>query len=176
MLLDNLKTERLIFKLLNETHLPLIAEYFGYPEVIEFLFPVHDPEKDALEMLEKQQQRYAEDAFGLYALTEKESGVFVGMCGPLRQVVDGIPELEIGYHLMPGYWGRGLASEAAQACRNFIFQQDISRSIISIIHTENIRSQRVAERNGMVCEKTSRFFDFPVYIYRIQREKWEYLA
>lgn len=35
------------------------------------------------------------------ALIHKETGIFIGQCGLLKQMVDGIDELEIGYSLLP---------------------------------------------------------------------------
>jgi ribosomal-protein-alanine N-acetyltransferase len=87
-------------------------------------------------------------------------------------VVDGIDELEIGYHLIPRYWGNGYATESAGAFKEMGFENNLAESIISIIDVKNLSSQKVAQRNGMTKEARTKFIDMDVYIYRIQREEY----
>lgn len=117
--------------------------------------------------LEFQLKRYRENRYGLLALENKETGKLVGMCGLLTQEVNGKPEIEIGYHLLPQYWGNGFATEAAQFFKGFVRQNNLADSVVSIIHTENLRSQQVATRNGMERGPQTDFQGKPVYIYRI---------
>jgi len=65
------------------------------------------------------------------------------------QEVDGVEEVEIGYHIRRDLWGQGLATEAAQACRDYGFSQLGFDKLISLINPANIASRRVAEKNGM---------------------------
>jgi ribosomal-protein-alanine N-acetyltransferase len=101
------------------------------------------------------------------ALIEKSSGTLVGHAGLLVQVVDGIEELEIAYSLQPHFRGKGFATEAAQAIKQFAFANNFSPSLISIISLTNAPSQRVAIKNGMKIEKQTIYKDNPVYIFRI---------
>jgi ribosomal-protein-alanine N-acetyltransferase len=52
-----------------------------------------------------QRYRAANQLGGLNTLREKDSGTLVGYCGLLVQTVDGLPELEIRYSLLPAHWG-----------------------------------------------------------------------
>jgi RimJ/RimL family protein N-acetyltransferase len=56
---------------------------------------------------------------------------------------------ELGWRLGRSGWGRGLATEAAIAARDDAFDRVALPEIISIIHPENQRSQRVAVKLGM---------------------------
>jgi RimJ/RimL family protein N-acetyltransferase len=96
----------------------------------------------------------------------------VGQCGLLIQEVDKINELEIGYSILPEYWNRGFATEAAQKCRDFAFTQSFSESLISIIHIENENSEKVAVKNGMNKTKRTVYKDMPVNIFRITKDEW----
>ena len=111
--------------------------------------------------------RYENDLGGHNALISKETGKFIGMCGLLVQTVDGKEELEIGYSILPAYWGKGYASEAALKCQQFAREHKLSESIISIIHIENVGSRQVALKNGMHLDKTTDYKGIPVDIYRI---------
>ena len=57
--------------------------------------------------------------------------------------------LEIGYLFNRAYWGRGYATEAARACKQYAFARLGAAEICSIIREGNTASQRVALRNGM---------------------------
>jgi RimJ/RimL family protein N-acetyltransferase len=81
-------------------------------------------------------------------------------------------ELEIGYSLLPEFWNRGFATEAAMKCRDVAFARNYSPSLISIISLTNKPSSRVAEKNGMTIDKQSVYYDNPVNIFRITRDKW----
>jgi [ribosomal protein S5]-alanine N-acetyltransferase len=61
--------------------------------------------------VERNIQRYARHGFGLWALILKESGKLIGDCGLVVQEVDGVEEVEIGYHIRRDLWGKGLATE-----------------------------------------------------------------
>jgi len=49
-------------------------------------------------------------------------------------------------------WNRGLATEAAMACRDHCFDLGLDR-VISLIRPENLPSRRVAEKIGMIIER-----------------------
>ena len=94
------------------------------------------------------------------------TGEFVGLCGLLTQEVDGKMELEIGYHLLPGQWHKGFATEAAVFCKAFAREKALAPSVISLIDPDNLPSQRVAERNGLQLERTTLFRGKPARVYR----------
>ncbi len=103
------------------------------------------------------------------ALIGKSSGKLIGHCGLLVQTVDEAQELEIGYSLLPAFWNKGYAYEAASKCRTFAFENNFSDSLISIISLLNLNSQRVAVKNGMFIEKETVFHGNRVYIFRVCR-------
>ncbi|WP_291864717.1 GNAT family N-acetyltransferase [Maribacter sp.] len=113
-------------------------------------------------------ERYNNKLGGMNALINSNTNAFIGICGLLVQKVDCIPEIEIGYSVLPKYWKQGYATEAAKKCKNFAIANKISESIISIIHIDNIPSQKVAIANGMFLDKTTTYKNNPVHIYRIK--------
>lgn len=96
---------------------------------------------------------YTEHGFGLWAVIHREDACLIGDCGLTIQQVDGVSELEIGYHIMRSYWGRGLATEGAIACRDYAFDSLRRQRVISWMKPENLSSRRVAEKAGMRLEK-----------------------
>ncbi|PIB33947.1 hypothetical protein BFP72_00110 [Reichenbachiella sp. 5M10] len=133
------------------------------------------PEDNARLAVERQLKRYVERSYGLQALIERHSGKLIGQCGLLSQDINGRRELEIGYQLFNDSWGRGYATEAAVLFRNYGFERLGAESIISIIATGNLPSQKVALRNGMHREEEVLYMGIPVYVYRLTREDWRSL-
>src|SRR5690606_32134123 len=117
----------------------------------------------------KQFLRYKNGLGGMNALIEKETGRLIGHCGLLAQSVDNIAELEIGYSLLPDFWNKGYATEAAKKCRDYAFENNFSASLISIISLSNIPSQKVAFKNGMKIDKQTTYNNNEVYIFRIDK-------
>lgn len=131
------------------------------------------PEVECQQWYDKQFGRYDQEKGGMNALIEKSSGKLIGHCGLLVQEVDSTRELEIGYSLLPIFWNKGYAIDAATTCRDLAFQRNYSPSLISIISLTNIPSARVAEKNGMTLEKQTVYYDNPVNIFRISIEQWQ---
>jgi len=109
--------------------------------------------------------RYRDHGFGLWALVLKAGDVFIGDCGLVPQIVDGDPELEIGYHLNRQYQGLGYATEAAAGCIEHAFKVLGRARVISLIRPEHTASRRVAERNDMTVEKETIFVGLPHLVY-----------
>jgi len=168
-LLIGQETERLHFRKLEhadfETWLPfhqepLSTEFWeGMPE---------DPMEACQHWFDKAFHRYENKLGGMNVLINKKTNAFIGQCGLLVQTVDGIKELEIGYSILPKYWKQGYATEAAQKCKAFAIAHNFAESLISIIHVNNIPSQKVAINNGMHLDKTTVYNENPAHIFRIK--------
>ena len=105
-------------------------------------------------------------------LIDKATNEFIGQCGLLVQEVDGAEELEIGYSILPRHWNKGYATEAAIKCRDFAFSNAFKDSLISIVHIENFKSEKVALKNGMIKIHQTIFKESPVNIFRINKVDW----
>ncbi len=166
---DNLETTRLLTRKLVAEDYKTWSAFFDDPEATEF-FPFLEPvssEERAKWWIERQLARYREQRYGLQALIDKESGEMVGQCGLLAQDIDGKTELEVGYQIFKKHWGKGYATEAAVRFKQYGFDNEQADSIISIIDVNNVRSQRVAEKNGMTRGKQLHWWGMNVYIYRV---------
>ena len=129
------------------------------------------------EWLERQQARYRQYGFGLWAVCAKETGAFVGQCGVTWQDAgDRRQVLEVGYLFERVHWHRGYAAEAARACRDWAFRQLDAPEVYSIIRDTNLASRRVAMRNGMrpVGQLVKHYYgvDMPHLLYCITRAQW----
>lgn len=104
-----------------------------------------------------------------FAVVLRESGLVIGYCGFFVQLVDDSEEVEIGYRFDPSHWGRGLATEAAQAVRDHAFRDLKLPHVISLIHPDNAASIRVAKKNGMTLRRQTVWRGFPTLIFRVDQ-------
>ena len=103
-------------------------------------------------------------------LIHKKSQELIGWCGLLIQIVDNVEELEVGYSIIPKYWGNGYATEAVKKCVDYAFENNLRDSIISIIQVNNVESERVAIKNGLIPKKQAIYHNNAVNIFRINNK------
>lgn len=171
---DNLSSPRLSTQFLDPGDMTDWAAFFEDASSVRFLpdYGPADPFSKSENWVKTQMERYSEKRFGLQKIIEKGSGRFVGQCGLLLQEVNGQPEIEVGYHILKAYRGKGFAPEAARIFIDFAFRHQLSSSIISIIHADNTASKRVAEKNGLKVSERMIWAGFDVCIYRVYRDEW----
>ncbi len=63
---------------------------------------------------------------------------------------------EIGYWLGKKYWGRGIMTEAVKLISDYAFRELNKLKLIISFLEDNVRSKRVAEKNGFVLEYIKR--------------------
>jgi [ribosomal protein S5]-alanine N-acetyltransferase len=163
----NQETERLILRKLTEDDTEAWAEFFvdnpdGRFVAVDFSL---DKLTSSKFWMEKQLARYANSRFGHLAAIEKASGNLVGQGGIIEREMEGRTEYEIGYSILPKFWGKGYATEIAQHIKKFGLENNISDKFISIIHKENEASMNVARKNGMANLYESEYLGMPVFIF-----------
>ncbi len=178
-LLTGEETERLKFRLLEESDYGEWIHLFSGTEAARFLGMGHlwTAGEQCDLWFEKAFDRYKNGTGGMNALVDKQTGKLVGQCGLLIQEIDDETVMEVGYSVLPQYWGKRYAIEAASRCRDHAFVSGYTDDLYSIIHTENHSSVRVAEKNGLRVHRFHPDFrGMPVNFYRITREEWTELA
>ena len=120
-------------------------------------------------------ENYASFGFGLWAVVLKENNQLIGDCGITMQTIGGKIKPEIGYHIHKAYQRQGYATEAARACKDFIFENTPFNMVYSYMKYTNIGSYSVAIKNGMHLVDE---FEDPVNtitkVYAISREEWRH--
>jgi [ribosomal protein S5]-alanine N-acetyltransferase len=159
-----LETGRLLLREITPDDCADLLAVWGDPEAMR-MFPRTLDEAAMREWIDRNLRRYEDDGHGLWAVILKGDGRFVGDCGLVVQEVDGVAELEVGYHFNPNFWGRGYATEAACGCMDYARDRLGRSRIISMIRPENLPSRRVAERNGMHVEKELFWRGYRHYVY-----------
>ena len=163
-----IETPRLILREFIPEDVDALARVLSDAETMRF-YPAPFDKAAVEDWIARNMRRYAKDGHGLWAAVLKSSGEVIGDCGPTVQNVDGVDEIEIGYHIRRDLWGQGLATEAAQACRDWGFARLPVERLISLIRPENQPSRRVAEKNGMTVSREVMWHEFRHLVYSIQR-------
>lgn len=102
--------------------------------------------------------RFQYDTYGIgrYAAVEKSSGEMIGWVGLkwITEKQDGRVEYyDLGYRLSEEFWGKGYASEAAQAWIRYAFDVLKTDQIWGMLEHENIASANVMKKSGLLYEK-----------------------
>jgi ribosomal-protein-alanine N-acetyltransferase len=163
-----LETSRLILREFRPDDADALARVISDAETMRF-YPAPFDRAGVEEWINRNVRRYDKDGHGLWAMVLRASGEMIGDCGLTVQNVDGIDEIEIGYHVRRDCWGQGFAGEAARACRDFGFARLPVDRLISLIRPENVPSRRVAEKNGMTVWKEVEWHGLRHFVYAVRR-------
>ena len=97
---------------------------------------------------------YLANGFGLYRVQVKASGETVGMCGLVKRMT--LPDVDLGYALLPEFFGQGYAVEAGKAVLGDARARLGIGRIVAITDPANVASVRVLEKLGFHYEKMLR--------------------
>ena len=144
-------TERLAFREMHAEDVDLLTSVLGDPTV---LWVSRAWTRDEIvRWIARAELEQRQRGYGMWIVTEHATGAFVGEVGLTEQVFAGTRDVEVGYQLRPEFWGKGYATEAAQAA--VAFGRDIVGlpRIVALIDPRNDASKRVAAKLGMRWER-----------------------
>ena len=167
------ETRRLILREMTEEDFSALYAIFSDPETMQYYPEAFDADR-VRSWIARNQRRYQDDGFGLWAVVLKQTGEVIGDCGITMQPIHGQMLPEIGYHIHKNHQRRGYASEAAERCMEYLFDQTDFPEAYSYMKYTNVPSYGVAMKNGM---RFIEEYDDPVNVrtrvYGIAREAWE---
>jgi RimJ/RimL family protein N-acetyltransferase len=131
-----------------------LTEFVADEEVQSWIGGPDDPR----ELIDRWIGRWERNGVGQFVV--ELDGRFIGRVGFIvwdsrtwetstYEIAGAHAETELGWAILSSHWGKGYATEAALAAREWIERE----RIISLIHPANVRSQRVAEKLGARIEQ-----------------------
>jgi RimJ/RimL family protein N-acetyltransferase len=150
-----LTTDRLLLRTWQAEDLSLMAAINADPVVMEYFPQIQDmiATEKLLARINAQYQQYGYTVYATETLAKHEFIGFVGLFHPSFTIphfqARSMPIVEIGWRLSAQHWGKGFATEAANAVLNYAFTQLQLAEIISFTAAINCRSQRVMEKIGL---------------------------
>lgn len=167
-----LRTERLILRELTPDDTPALAQILGDAEVMRYSVAGALSEKATGEFIDWCRISYLERGFGPWAVVEKSTSTLAGFCGLNAERVDEKDEIEMGYRLATGFWGKGLGTEAARGAMSYGFEQLGLSSLIAIVQPTNLASVNVIKKLGFRGFVHSQYHRQGVRIYRMTAQQW----
>ena len=165
-----LETERLILRPMNEGDIDDVFAMRRDRDIMRFIRePVRDRAETA-DWVKLVSSRWADEKIGFCSLIEKNSGKFSGWCGLWQLKETG--EIEVGYAITKKFWGRGFASESAEAFLEYGFEKLNLEKIAAVAFPENRASHRVMEKLGMSYDYTGNFYGRDLVHYSITKEEY----
>jgi RimJ/RimL family protein N-acetyltransferase len=145
-----LTTPRLVLRRWRDEDRVGFAAMNGDPEVMEH-FPALLTREESDRMIDRIEALFDEDGFGWWAVTDRTSGVVLGLAGISRVRFEApfTPAVEVGWRFARSSWGHGYATEAASAALDHGFGVAGLEEIVAVTVPRNARSLAVMERLGM---------------------------
>lgn len=160
-------TRRLEARRLTLGDLPDLVRLHLDPEVSRFLGGVRSPEATAA-YLDTNMRHWVDHGFGLWTLRTRD-GSFVGRAG-LRYVdVEGVVELEIAYTFVREAWGKGLATEIAEALVDRWRTRLPDPSLVGLVMKGHVASEWILQKVGLSYERDADFHGEPCGVFRLRR-------
>lgn len=147
-------TARLELAPVREDDVPALLALFRDPEVRRYLLDGRVVEEAWVRgEVEASRQRFTDGGAGLWAIRRRGEAAVVGFVG-FRAFFDP-PRMQLLYGLSPSSWGRGYATEAAEAACRYAFDVLGWDEVAAATDLPNAASIRVLERLGMARRETT---------------------
>lgn len=182
-MIHEIKTKRLLLRQWKESDLDPFAQLNADPCVMEF-FPSVKTFEESSKEYEAILEHFKKHGYGWWAVSAINHSDFIGFIG-LRYIdfpAAFTPAIEIAWRLSHKYWGKGYATEGANASLQYGFEILNFPEIISFTSIINIRSQAVMKRIGMHHDPKDDF-DHPKLpkedrlsrhvLYRLKASNWQ---
>lgn len=164
-----IETERIILRELEDSDIDLLAEIYADIEVMRYIGKgivlTYEQAKRSIANWIKYYEKFG---FGNWAAIEKESGRFIGLCG--LSWLEDKSDVEVSYLFAKEAWGKGYATETANAINEYGFNVVGLKRIIALVYPQNTASIHVIEKLGMKYECDRIFFgDKLLRVYSLEK-------
>jgi RimJ/RimL family protein N-acetyltransferase len=158
-------TERLVFRHFGKDDFPLVEMFNSDPAVMKYVGGVKHQQEIPPSFQKYLNYHTLHPGFGYWCAFLKSNDKFVGMY--LVKVMEETGETEIGYLLLPEFWGQGLASEGAQALIRYCKLRLGAKLLVGITDPMNKGSRNVLEKAGFSFVKYGQFKQTTCAYYRM---------
>ncbi len=170
------ETERLILREILPTDLEGMYALDSDPEVHKYLGNQPVTSKDQVaDTIQYIRQQYVDYGIGRWAVIDKSTHAFMGWSG-LKWVTEPTNNhqyyYDLGYRLIPKFWGKGIATETAIASLAYAFDQLEADSVYAAASGANTGSNRVLRKIGMQFIETFYYEDILCNWYKLERMEY----
>jgi RimJ/RimL family protein N-acetyltransferase len=142
------ETERLLLRTFSLDDADFVLRLVNDPSWIEFIgnHMVENLEDACNYIRNGPLTMYEDYGFSLCVTESKADGRPIGVCGLVKR--DSLPEVDLGFALLPEFCGHGYGSEAAAGILEFGHSQLRIQRVLAITKPENHRSVKLLESLG----------------------------
>lgn len=162
------ETNRLYLSVFEDNHLDSLIDFWGDEEVMTFCNGA-TPRDVIPQVINGYRKCHQINGLSVYAVIEKESNDVIGAAG--FNMTNTIDNIELIFHFNKRSWGRGFATEAANACIEIAKNHGNVQIITASAHPQNAGSLKILEKIGFVYKGTRWFEDTkleePYYEYKL---------
>ncbi|MEV0504953.1 GNAT family N-acetyltransferase [Streptomyces spectabilis] len=166
--MTEIRTPRLLLRGWHDDDLVPMADIHADPRVMRWIGDgaVRDLERTAGD-IERWEQEWDEEGFGLFAVELLASGELIGFAGLSvpRELAQVLPGVAVDWRIGSPFWGQGYASEAAHATLEFALEDRGLDRVISVSRVGDSASENVLRKLGMVPQRE---MAHPVYGYPVR--------
>lgn len=167
MQVELIETQRLRGERVCESHWHLWREMGSNSKVMATLGGTWNKEK-AENKMKLNLEQWKCYGHGQWIFFDKITGLFAGRGGIRKVIVNENEEIELGYALMPEFWGQGLAAEIGEKALSIAFGQFSYSSVVCYSLVSNKKSERVMQKIGFTFEGNIIQANQPHVLYRYQ--------
>ena len=151
-----LETERLILRRFTTDDAQFVLTLVNEPSFLRYIGDkkIRKLEDARQYIISGPVASYERNGFGLCLVQLRESPTPIGMCGLLKR--EELPHPDIGFALLPEFWNRGYAFEAAAAVLKDARVRLGLRRILAITSLDNDASINLLQRLGFTFQKVTR--------------------
>lgn len=147
-----IETSRTILRPLRLEDAKALNQVNRIPDVMRYIGPVEDDVEKTRDYLRNGPLAdYEKYGFGRHACIDKQSGKLIGFCG-LKYLPD-LDDVDIGYRLLPSFWGKGLATETSKELMEYAKSTLGLNRVIGLAMPNNNSSIKVLKKLDMLYEK-----------------------
>ena len=139
----------------------LVSEERVMAQITERAIPLEEAEINFHSLLKRNQQA---EKIGSYKIYDQQTLEYIGL-GHITPDDDLSGEAELGYMILPQYWGKGYGSEIARVLLVKAGEAGMT-SLKAIIDPDNIPSRRILQKHGFISEKIGEIDGLPAEILR----------
>ncbi len=120
------------------------------PRVMEY-FPTIKSKEETAQFINRMQKLFEEKGFCYFAVDRLDNQSFIGFIGFGWQTWEAAfnPNVDIGWRLAQSNWGKGFATEGANRCLKYGFENLGFEKVNSIASIVNTKSTKVMQKIGM---------------------------
>lgn len=163
-----LRTRSLVAEPLRAEDYPFVLQMNQDPRVMRHLGGVRSEERTRKYMDDMLAQR-AQRGYGVWMAREAATGALVGRASIHWREADGVVDNDLGYSIQPEHWGKGYATEIAEAIVAHAFGDLGFDHLMAFTATTNAASRRVLEKLRFAFVKDFVYANEPHLLFRRDR-------